>query len=44
MKGKLIEQMDNQTGTTNLNIHQYAQGVYTIRVMPEGVTYQIVKR
>jgi len=42
--GKLIEKMADQKGITSFDIKKYSAGTYTIKVMPEGVTYQIVKQ
>ena len=42
--GKLISRMDKQKGASFFDIKNYAAGTYTIKVMPEGVTYQIVKQ
>ena len=42
--GKLIEKMEGQKGVSSFDIKKYAAGTYTIKVLPEGVTYQIVKQ
>ena len=42
--GKLISRMDKQKIASSFDIEKYAAGTYTIKVMPEGVTYQIVKQ
>ncbi len=42
--GKLISRMDKQKIASSLDIEKYAAGTYTIKVMPEGITYQIVKQ
>ena len=42
--GRLIEKMVDQKGASSFNIRKYAAGTYTIKVIPEGVTYQIVKQ
>ena len=42
--GKLISRMDKQENTSSFDIKKYAAGTYTIKVMPEGITYQIVKQ
>jgi hypothetical protein len=42
--GKLISSLNNQSVKTNLNLKEYSAGTYTVRVMPEGITYQIVKQ
>ena len=43
-KGKLIYSLDNQHTNTAVDLKNYSAGTYTIKVMPEGVTYQIVKQ
>ena len=42
--GKVILFMSNQRKFVNFDIQRYSAGTYTIKVMPEGVTYQIVKQ
>ena len=42
--GKLIEKMEGQKGVSSFDIKKYAAGTYTIKVLPEGVTYHIVKQ
>ena len=42
--GKLILSLDNQFVETAINLKQYSTGTYTIKVLPEGITYQIVKQ
>jgi hypothetical protein len=42
--GKLISRMDKQENTSSFDIKKYAAGTYTIKVMPENITYQIVKQ
>jgi uncharacterized ubiquitin-like protein YukD len=42
--GKLIYFLDNQLINTTVDLKNYSAGTYTIKVMPEGVTYQIVKQ
>jgi hypothetical protein len=42
--GRIIEQMVDQKGMSLFDIKKYAAGTYTIKVMPEGVTYQIIKQ
>ena len=42
--GKLIYSLDNQHTNTAVDLKNYSAGTYTIKVMPEGVTYQIVKQ
>ena len=42
--GKLISSLANQQGNTAVNLKEYSAGTYTVKVMPEGITYQIVKQ
>ncbi|MDB9809310.1 C25 family cysteine peptidase [Flavobacteriales bacterium] len=42
--GRIIERMVGQKGMSLFDIKKYAAGTYTIKVLPEGVTYQIVKQ
>jgi len=42
--GRIIEKMVDQKGMSLFDIKKYAAGTYTIKVMPEGVTYQIIKQ
>ena len=42
--GKLIQKNEKQRIASSLDIEKYAAGTYTIKVMPEGITYQIVKQ
>ena len=42
--GKLISLLNNQSGRTIVNLQDYSAGTYTIKVLPEEVTYQIVKQ
>ena len=42
--GRLVEKMEDQKGETSFDIKKHSAGTYTIKVMPEGVTYQIVKQ
>lgn len=42
--GRVIEKMVDQKGMSLFDIKKYAAGTYTIKVLPEGVTYQIVKQ
>ncbi len=44
MNGKRIFSIDNQKGKSVFSLKQYAAGTYTIKVMPEGITYQILKQ
>jgi hypothetical protein len=43
-KGKLIRKMNNQVVKSSLDMSSYSAGNYTIKVMPESITYQIVKQ
>ena len=42
--GRLIEKMEDQNGISSFDIKKYSPGTYNIKVMPEGVTYQIIKQ
>ena len=42
--GKLISSLANQQGNTAVDLKEYSAGTYTIKVMPEGITYQIIKQ
>ena len=42
--GRIIEKMEGQKGVSSFDIKKYSAGTYTIKVMPEGVTYQIIKQ
>ena len=42
--GKLISSLANQQGNTAVDLKEYSSGTYTIKVIPEGITYQIVKQ
>ena len=42
--GRLVEKMEDQKGETSFDIKKHSAGTYTIKVMPEAVTYQIVKQ
>ena len=42
--GRIIEKMVDQKGMSLFDIKKHAAGTYTIKVMPEGVTYQIIKQ
>lgn len=42
--GKLISSLANQQGNTAFDLKEYSTGTYTVKVMPEGITYQIVKQ
>jgi len=42
--GKRIYSLDNQLINTTIDLKNYSAGTYTIKVKPEGVTYQIIKQ
>jgi hypothetical protein len=42
--GKCILSLNNQKLRTTLSLKDYSAGTYTLKVMPEGITYQIVKQ
>ena len=42
--GKRISSLNNQLVKTVVNLTEYSAGTYTIKVMPEAITYQIVKQ
>ena len=42
--GKLISSLDNQLTNTAVDLKEHAAGTYTVKVIPEGITYQIVKQ
>ena len=42
--GKLISSLVNQKGTTIVDLENYSAGTYTVKILPEGITYQIVKQ
>jgi hypothetical protein len=42
--GKLISRMEKQENISSFDIKNYSAGTYTVKVMPEGVVYQIVKQ
>ena len=42
--GKCILSLENQSVKTNITLKEYASGTYTLRIIPEGITYQIVKQ
>ena len=41
--GRLISSLGNQSVRTTFNLKEYSAGTYTVKVMPEGITNQIVK-
>ena len=42
--GKIVEKMEDQKGVSSFDIKKYTAGTYTVKVLPEGVTYQIIKQ
>ena len=44
ISGKIIARLDNQYVSACFDLSQYTRGTYTIKVIPEGITYQIVKQ
>ena len=44
MNGKLIYSVDDQFNSITIDLKTYSAGTYTVKVMPEAVTYQIVKQ
>ena len=42
--GRIVEKMKDQKGVSSFDIKKYSAGTYTIKVLPEGVTYQIIKQ
>ena len=42
--GKRISLLKNQSVETYVNLQEYSAGTYTLKVMPEGIIYQIVKQ
>tara|TARA_B100002051_G_scaffold107452_2_gene102500 strand:- start:60 stop:3515 length:3456 start_codon:yes stop_codon:yes gene_type:complete len=42
--GKIISIMENQERTSFFDLKKYAAGTYTIKVLPEEITYKIVKQ
>ena len=42
--GKLISRLNEQVNTSCFDLKNFATGTYTIKIMPEEVTYQIVKQ
>ena len=43
MHGKMILDLNKQYETSIINLSDYTSGTYTIMVLPENITYQIVK-
>ncbi len=44
VNGKMIVTMNNQAENSSFNLKEVASGTYTVKVMPENITYQIVKQ
>jgi hypothetical protein len=44
VNGKMITTMNNQSENSSFNLKEVASGTYTVKVMPENITYQIVKQ
>lgn len=44
INGKLIFSMNNQLINASFDLKNYVAGTYSIKIMPEGVIYQIVKQ
>ena len=42
--GRLIEKMKDQKRVSSFDIKKYESGTYSIKVLPEGVIYQVVKQ
>jgi len=42
--GRIVEKMEDQKGVSSFDIKKYTAGTYTVKVLPEGVTYQIIKQ
>ena len=42
--GKIISLFENVSINTVIDLTEYSSGTYTIKVLPEGITYQIVKQ
>jgi len=36
--------MEGQKGVSSFDIKKYSAGTYTIKILPEGVTFQIIKQ
>ncbi len=43
-QAKVIKRIDNQINTSSFDISEYAAGTYTVKIIPEGISYQIVKQ
>ena len=44
VNGKMIVTMNNQSENSSFNLKEVASGTYTVNVIPENITYQIVKQ
>ena len=44
IRGEVILSLDNQEKLSIFDIREYAPGTYTLRILPEGITYQIIKQ
>jgi hypothetical protein len=42
--GKLVERMEGQMGVSSFDIRKYTAGIYNVKVLPEGVSYKIIKK
>ena len=42
--GRLILRLDNQVENSSFDLSKYSSGTYTIKVVPEKITYQIIKQ
>ena len=43
-EGSLIHVVKDQIGSSVIDLTSFSSGTYTIRLMPDNVTYQIVKQ
>ena len=41
--GKILSRKENQEHISYFDIERYAAGIYTVKIFPERMTYQIVK-
>ena len=41
--GKILSRMENQENISYFDISRYAAGVYTVKILPEEITYQLIK-
>ena len=44
VNGRMMVSLNNQSENSSFNLKEVASGIYTIKVMPENITYQIVKK